>query len=35
MARYARDRVDWYRSLLERLPELNEALRSRVPELFS
>jgi hypothetical protein len=35
MARYARDRVDWYRSLLERLPELNAELEARVPELFS
>jgi hypothetical protein len=35
MAPHARDRVDWYFSLRDRLPELNAELRARVPEIFA
>ena len=28
-------RHDWYRSMLDRLPELNRELRERTPGLFS
>ncbi len=32
---HAGDRVDWYYSLRDRLPELNAELRHRVPEIFA
>ena len=35
LCRHYRQRRDWYAQLLDRLPELNEELRRRIPELFS
>jgi glycosyltransferase involved in cell wall biosynthesis len=35
LARHYRSRLDWYRELRGRLPELNEELRARAPELFA
>jgi 2-polyprenyl-3-methyl-5-hydroxy-6-metoxy-1,4-benzoquinol methylase/glycosyltransferase involved in cell wall biosynthesis len=34
LSQHYRQRKDWYLAMRDRLPELNEALRSRVPELF-
>lgn len=34
LSQYYRERRDWYLQMLDRLPELNEQLRIRVPELF-
>ncbi|MBO9998540.1 MAG: methyltransferase domain-containing protein [Cyanobacteria bacterium SID2] len=34
LERHARDRVNWYFEMRDRLPELNESLRERMPELF-
>ena len=34
LGRHYRQREVWYRSMLERLPELNQELKERVPELF-
>ena len=34
-ALHFRDRYDWYCQLYDRLPELNDSLRRRVPELFT
>jgi glycosyltransferase involved in cell wall biosynthesis len=35
LAQHYRKRLDWYRDLRGRLPQLNQELRSRVPELFT
>lgn len=34
LSQYYRQRHEWYLEMRDRLPELNEALRSRVPQLF-
>lgn len=34
LSQHYRERRDWYLQMRDRLPELNEQLRSRVPELF-
>lgn len=34
-AYYYRDRYDWYCQMRDRLPELNDSLRRRIPELFA
>jgi hypothetical protein len=34
ISHHYRDRYDWYLDMRDRLPELNAALRDRVPELF-
>lgn len=34
LSQHYRERYEWYREMLDRLPELNRDLRGRVPELF-
>jgi hypothetical protein len=34
ISHHYRDRYDWYLDMRDRLPELNAALRDRIPELF-
>lgn len=35
MSQHYRKRIDWYRQLINRLPELNNELRQRVPAIFA
>jgi len=35
LAHHYRQRYQWYLEMLQRLPQLNDELRSRVPELFA